>query len=376
MEKIDKQKIKLKQHIDESYDIFFGENLFLFIVKWIKKNSSEKRIVIITDSNVAELYSDKLKAEFNKENMKTEVFIFPAGEHSKNLETAMKIIAELSLKGFGRDSLVIAFGGGVTGDLAGFIAGIFNRGVDYIQVPTTILAQADSSLGGKTGVNTAYGKNLLGVIKQPKAVFIDANVIKTLPAQEIRNGLAESIKHAVIKDKHFFEWIEKNLEEIMAAKPPAILTLARYNCKIKGEVVEKDPNEKNLRKILNYGHTIGHAIEHLMNKQGKEVYPHGYAVSIGMMLAARLAIALKTGFKQADLEKQEQLLKKASLPIKIPREIQNEEILKVISLDKKAKNGNALFCLPSSIGKMAVFDGEYSTIADKNLILRLLDETR
>jgi 3-dehydroquinate synthase len=363
------QGLKLVRQVDESYPIIFGSDLFIDIAESLHP---DKRYAIVTDSNVRALYAEKLTDALKKKELQSDVFSFPAGEQSKTIHTCIQIADEMSKLKFGRDSVILALGGGVVGDMAGLIASIFNRGIPYIQIPTTLLAQADSSIGGKTAVDSEYGKNLLGTFKQPLAVYIDISTLDTLPEKEIKNGLAETIKHGIIQDAGFFRRLEDIVCNLIAKEHEDLLYIARENCRIKGYVVEQDLHEKGLRRILNYGHTIGHALEKLSNYE----LTHGESVSMGMMVAARIAISLDAGFSEADLEKQKRLLEAASLPTSIPSDIPNEVIIESTSRDKKEKAGKTRYCLPKSIGQMKDFNGEYATSVDDEIILKALNETR
>ena len=360
-------RINLKRKVDDSYDFVFGKNLFPMIAKDMKK--LKLRCAIITDSNIQPLFGNLLKKELKKQNLNPEIFCFKAGERSKNINVCMKIIDNMSRLKYKRDSIVLALGGGVVGDLAGFVAAIFNRGIPYIHIPTTILAQADSSIGGKTALDTKYGKNLIGAFKQPLKVYIDINIVKNLPEKPFITGLAEIIKHGIIQDKKFFNYLEKNANNILKRDFNTLLYIIKQNCKIKGRIIEKDLYEKNIRIIVNYGHTIGHAIEKLSNYK----LSHGEAISIGMMAAGRIAIKLKTGFNEKDLKSQENLILKFGLPTKIPKNISNKDIIEVTTRDKK---GKANYCLPSGIGKMCKFNKKYTTQVNKEIILKSLNKTR
>jgi|TARA_B100002003_G_C14072479_1_gene516009 3-dehydroquinate synthase len=325
----------------QSYKVIFGQNIFPRIADELKKG---KKYAIITDSNIKDIYAIKLKELLDKKDIKSNILAFKAGEKSKNIETCLKIIDSLSKLKYNRNDIIIALGGGVVGDMAGWIAANYLRGIDYIQIPTTIVAQADSSIGGKTAINTKFGKNLIGAFKQPIKVYIDVDTIKGINQTQLSSGLAEVIKHAVISNKKFFNYLNNNIDKILNKDPETLLHLAKQNFKIKGKIVTKDPYEKNIRVIVNYGHTIGHAVEHLINKNG--YIPHGYAVAIGMAIEGKLATKL-TGFKE--LELQNNLLKKAKLPTEIPKGINKEDILRLIKHDKKGSN---MFTLPKKIGKM------------------------
>ena len=329
-------RVNLKREIDESYDIVIGENLFPRIANHLREKKQAFRYAIITDSNVRPLYAGWLETCLSEQGLEAKIFSFQAGEESKTVDTWYRLSKEIEGAGYGRDSLILALGGGVTGDLAGFVAATYDRKIPFIQIPTTVLAQADSSVGGKVGVNSPYGKNRIGVIYQPRVVFIDVRTLRTLPDTEVSNGLAETIKHAVIGDDLFFEYLEDQMDSFFMQhnadiRDLAFRDIAKHNCRIKKEIVQIDPHENGLRRILNFGHTIGHPIEVLTNYS----IPHGSALSIGMMAEGR--ISRDSGFfPQSDLDRLERLFERAGLPVKIPDNISNEEIMDLAAMDKKA----------------------------------------
>lgn len=375
----DKIEISLKMEIDDSYNLFFGIDLFKKIAEDLSRYRPEAKYAIITDSNVGPLYADNLAGALKNKGLETNIFSFNAGEKNKNIAVCLEIINKMSQLKYGRDSVVLALGGGVVGDMAGFVASIFNRGVPYIQIPTTVLAQADSSIGGKTAVNTEYGKNLIGIFKQPKAVYIDISTLETLSDRDFRSGLAETVKHGVIGDKNFFEFLQDNAQAIISRNQELSLDIAKNNCRIKGGIVEIDHSENGLRMILNYGHTIGHAIEKLSINQALNGNPsyllHGEAISIGMMVAGRISQLLGY-FNEDDLKAQEQLLISFGLPTIIPAEISDEAIMEITVVDKKSLNSRARYVLPASIGKMCDFNGDYAIYVDDQIVLRALKNTR
>jgi 3-dehydroquinate synthase len=371
-------RISLKREVDESYDLVFGKNLFQRIAHDLKQKPLGENYAIITDSNVRRLYAESLESRLKDEELVAATFSFEAGEQNKNMKTCMKIMRKMSRLKYGRDSAILALGGGVVGDMAGFISAIFNRGVPYIQIPTTLLAQADSAVGGKTAVDTEYGKNLVGAFKQPEKVYIDIAVLATLSEREYVSGLAETIKHGIIQDEDFFMYLAENKKLMSARAPRFLLNVAKNNCRIKGTVVEIDPHEKGLRRILNYGHTAGHAIEKLSVDnfhRNKSYFSHGEAVAIGMMVAGRISCRLGY-FSEEELEQQEYLLLAADLNTKIPSYISNDAIVEVTSRDKKAKKGQARYVLPAAIGKMQEFDGVYATYVDNKIVIDALQQTR
>ena len=378
--KNDQMRVTLKRVIDDSYTIVFGEKLFPRIAFDLKQQPLGERYAIITDSNVEGLYAWQLYAALRKEGIDTTVFSFDAGEENKTIDNCMKIIGQMSKVKYGRDSAILALGGGVVGDMAGFIAAIYNRGVPCLQIPTTLLAQADSSVGGKTAVDTEYGKNLVGGIEQPKGVCIDIATLITLSDRDYSSGLAETIKHGIIQDAEFFDYLFCNIDLIMRRSPDVLLNIAKNNCRIKRRVVQIDPDEKGLRRILNYGHTPGHAIEKLSldnYEKGKstEYLSHGAAIAIGMVIVGRISNHFGY-FPSEALTKQNMLLTAAGLPTTIPYEMSNEDIIEITTRDKKAKNGQARYVLPIEIGRMHKFNGVYATHVDNKIVLDVLERSR
>ncbi len=367
----DRLHIDLRRRVDDSYDIIFGEHLFPEIAQYLKTNPIGDRYAIITDTNVAPLHAPALEQALKDERIPYVTLEFPAGERYKRIETCIDLIGELSRLKFDRDAAIVALGGGVVGDMAGFVASIYQRGIPFAQIPTTVLAQADAAVGGKTGVDTPYGKNLIGTFQQPKRVYVDIATLMTLPAHEYENGLAETIKHGIIYDADFFQYLERHMSLLLQRDRDAYLYVAQKNCSIKGEIVAKDPYEHSMRRILNYGHTVGHAIELLSDFQ----FPHGQCVSIGMIVAGRISHALGY-FPAEQLARQERVLQSARLPTTLPEQISDEAILEVTTRDKKAERGNARYCLPTCPGSMCSFDGTYAKHVDECVVLAALRATR
>lgn len=286
---------KIKVELGEnSYEIFIGENLFEEVAKFSNAPQFSKKILIVTDENIFNIYGETLRKIFTKYESNFEIEIIPAGETSKNLKNAEKLYTSAIESQLDRKSVIIAIGGGVVGDLAGFVAATYLRGVNFIQVPTTLLAQVDSSVGGKTAVNHKLGKNLIGAFYQPKSVFIDIATLKSLPTREIKAGLGEVVKYGVISDANFFSYLEKNIEGILSGNVEVLKQIVKRSCEIKSEVVSNDEKESGLRRILNFGHTIAHAIE---EETAYQKYCHGEAVAIGMIGAA--LISQKSGYIDA-----------------------------------------------------------------------------
>lgn len=336
---------------ERSYKIYIGVDLNN-IGATVKEYKLDKKIMVITNPVVNRLYGDKVKTSLEKagfEVLETEV---PDGEQYKTQEEANILYEECLKFRLERQSAIMALGGGVIGDLAGFVAATFMRGIPFIQVPTTLLAQVDSSVGGKVAVNLPGGKNMIGVFYQPGLVYIDPNVLKTLPKEEFKAGLAEVIKYGIIADEKFFSFLEENIERIQTLNPEALEKIIAVSCQIKASVVQKDEREKNLRAILNYGHTIGHALETLTEYK---VYRHGEAIAIGMVCAAKIAALMKISSEKV-AQRLETLLKKVGLPVKIDEKLDRGHIMELLRVDKKVKGSKIRFVLPESIGKIVIRD--------------------
>lgn len=342
-----------------SYDIRIGKGI-LRETDFTEFGAS--KYAIITDSNVRNLYGEDLLKFIKNQSLGTELFDFPAGESSKNWEMAGKIGQELARKEFNKDSLIIALGGGVIGDLAGFIASFYKRGINYIQIPTTLLGQVDSSIGGKTGIDIPEGKNLFGTFYQPKAVIIDTNFLKNLPEEEIKNGLAEVIKYGMIKDAELFKYLEENY---LNRTDEFYLKIIKESVKIKVRIIEQDEKETELRKIFNYGHTIGHAIE--TAEQYK--ISHGRAVWLGMAYEGKISSRMGL-LSEEDLERQNKLIQAVGLPINY--EGNPENLIEVMKRDKKAKSGEIYFVLPSKIGGVKQENGQVAFPINISLIKEAL----
>lgn len=351
--------VELKKVVDDSYEIEIGFDLEDKLVKDLKSGlvGNIKKFALVTDSNVKELYGEKIYEKIKEVGYNADLFVFEAGEKSKTRKTKEEIEDAMLEKGYRRDCCIIAIGGGVVTDLSGFVAGTFGRGVPFINYATTLLSAADASVGGKTAVDTPLATNLIGLFNQPKKVYLDIKAWSTLPKREICSGLAETIKHACISDKEFFEYIEKNIEEILALKTEVCEHIAEENCKIKYKVVMKDERESGLREILNLGHTVGRAIETVSEYK----LLHGEALSIG--LVAEVKLAYKLGYVTAEeRDRVINLLEKANLPIAIPEYIDREKLVKKLYTDKKVRDGKLRFVLQKGIGNVVEFEnGQFAT---------------
>jgi 3-dehydroquinate synthase len=321
-----------------------------------------RHAVIVTDEHVAPLYLDRLRAGLSA--LTHETIVLPAGETAKTLDNVARVLETLAALGASRDSAVIALGGGVIGDLAGFAAASWMRGIDFVQVPTTLLAMVDSSVGGKTGVNLAAGKNLVGAFHQPRAVVIDTATLATLPAREYAAGLAEVVKYGAIGDARFFAWLEANADALNARDAAALAEAIAVSCRQKAGVVARDERELGERALLNFGHTFGHAIEAVAG-YGEAL--HGEAVAIGMVLAADLSARLGRA-AAADSKRLAALLTRFGLPIVTPPEVGTDALLTRMRLDKKNVSGRLRLVLWKGIG-----EAEIVPDADETAIRALLD---
>ncbi|MGA2193334.1 MAG: 3-dehydroquinate synthase [Nitrospirota bacterium] len=339
-------------HVDlgaRSYDIEIGPGMLSMLGQRMSGLGLEMRTGVITNDKVAPLYGDSTVESLKSAGLSPELLVIPDGEEHKTLESASRAYDWLTMRRFDRTCALVALGGGVIGDLTGFVAATYLRGVPFVQVPTTLLSQVDSSVGGKTGVNHKLGKNMIGAFYQPVHVLADIDTLGTLPMEEFLSGMAEVIKYGVISDADFFEYIERNRGEILRKEPEALTHIIRRSCEIKASVVGRDERESGLRAILNFGHTVGHAVEALSNYTG---YRHGEAVSIGMVAAARLA--KNTGLCGPDVpERIEALLEAYGLPVKMP-EFAPASVLDAIGHDKKAEGGKVKMVLPRRIGEVVI----------------------
>lgn len=372
-------RVELKKVVDHSYDIEIGRNLQDSLVKDLKGDlgAQVNRYAIITDSNVRTLYGEALQKQLVNEGLKVDLIAFPAGEKSKVREVKASIEDEMLAMGHRRDSMIIALGGGVVTDLAGFVAGTFGRGIPFVNYSTSLLGAADASVGGKTAVDTPLATNLIGLIYQPKKVYIDLATWKTLPKIHLSNGLAETIKHACIADIDFFEYLEANVDKILDSiglkqHPDICEHIAQKNCEIKYRIVMQDEKETNLRQILNLGHTIGRAIETLSNYS----LLHGEAISIGLALQAQ--IGEKLGYMtHEEVQRVINLLNKANLPTQLPQSLSTTEIVQKLYTDKKVRGGQIRFVFENGIGKMKrQADGNYSVMLEESVIQNLIESVR
>lgn len=350
-------------HALGTYPVYVEPGAIGHLGALVRQHLPGRRVAMLADDTVLQLYrSGRLgPAEWTGETL-----TFPAGEPSKSRETWARLTDALLERGFGRDSGIIALGGGVTGDLAGFVAATYMRGLPYVQVPTTLLAMLDASVGGKTGVDTPKGKNLVGSFHPPAAVIADPLTLGTLPERDYRAGLAEAVKHGLIADRDYFEWMETHTPELTRRDPGTLTRLVRRSVEIKAEVVSDDEREAGRRAILNAGHTIGHALEQVSNYQ----LPHGEAVALGLILECELAEQL--GLADSGLHHRvSHLLTRLGLPDRVPPEIDQTALLGSMMGDKKNRGGQIHFALPATLGRMHRLNG-WTTAVPDSAIQRVL----
>jgi len=346
------------------YKIEIGTGILGRLWPQIEADFRQRGKFVVTDENLVS--AGHLQKLLGPKNIPTFV-IRPASESSKNINTVVSIIETMEKAYFGRDTVVVALGGGTVGDIAGFAASVFKRGVPVIQIPTTTVAQADSAVGGKTGVDSSISKNAFGAFWHPAAVYIDVAALTTLDDRQFRAGLVESVKHALIADSEYFGFLEQNLGAILERKADVLEKVADFNCRIKGKVVEADPHEQNQRRILNYGHTIGHAVE---AASGFELL-HGEAVAIGIIAAGLIEIELQLA--QPDrLDRIRRILEKLGVPVKLPKDLVEAELIDLMKHDKKAIDKWPRFVLISDIGQVHSQDGQWAVKVGRQLVKKVL----
>lgn len=353
------EKLLVKREGDFCYPIYFEKDFSHLSEALLEEGLSGKKMCIVSDSNVAPLYASQVKEELLKVTDQVSLFTFPAGEAYKNLDTVQDFFQFLIENGLDRKSLVVALGGGVTGDLSGFAAAAYLRGIDFIQVPTTLLAQVDSSVGGKTGVDFRQFKNMVGAFHQPRLVYMNMATLQSLPDREFACGMGEIIKTGLICDREFFDFVCANYKVIRTMDPKMLAVMIRRCCAIKAGVVERDPKEQGERALLNLGHTIGHAVEKLMDFQ----LLHGQCVGVGLVAAA--AISLRRGLlTQEEYEQICQVLKLYDLPLSV-KGLSPEAILAATKKDKKMEKGQIKFILMDGLGKSFIDN----TVTDEELLV-------
>ncbi len=343
------RRIRVKTGVP--YDILIDGGLLPEVPGDLKSLDLGHRYAVVADSNVADILGEDFVRLLREAGLEADLFTFPEGEASKNMDTVISLAQEMLRQGYDRKSALIALGGGVTGDIAGFLASIYLRGVPYVQIPTSLLAQVDSSVGGKTGVDLPEGKNLLGTFYQPRRVYIDYGVLSTLPLEHLRNGLAEVVKYGCIWSAPLFAFLEEQAERLLVYDAEALEHIIYESCRIKAEVVSQDEREGGLRRVLNFGHTIGHAVE----AAAGYTLLHGFCVAVGMVAAARLSEALGLA-REGISQRLEALLQRLGLPTRVPEDISVEQILAFLKTDKKVWRGKLTFVLLKEMGKFIFYE--------------------
>ncbi len=335
---------------ERSYQIIFGQGILPDLGAQLNRVGFPKRVALVSNPAILGHYGQRVLDSLASAGYDCSVITVPDGEEYKNLTTLESIYDQLIIERFDRSSGLIALGGGVVGDMAGYAAATFLRGVPFVQIPTTVLAQVDSSVGGKTAVNHRLGKNLIGAFYQPKLVLIDIETLQTLETREISAGIAEIVKYGVIRDSDFFDWLEENAAKLLALDPEALLHAVKRSCQIKADIVEIDEREGSVRALLNYGHTFGHAIESLC---GYGDWRHGEAVACGMIVAARIALNMGLSDEGAN-RRVETLLRRFQLPVDVPVFGLNQYV-DAMCRDKKMRQGSLTLVLNLGIGNAELF---------------------
>jgi len=354
------------------YDVLVGRGILADLPRLLAERCPAHLYAVVTDSRVAELHARRVAAMLEQAGLAARLFVFPAGEWNKVRSTWSELCDQLLAAHVGRDGAVVAVGGGVVGDLAGFVAATLHRGIPVVQVPTTTLAMIDASVGGKTGLDVPAGKNLVGAFHSPRFVLSDIDTLATLPRNQIAAGLAEAVKHGIVADAAYADRVARAATACLARSPEILEPIVARGIAIKAEIVAADPAERGLRQTLNFGHTIGHAVE---ARSGYDLL-HGEAVAIGMAteawLAEELGIAC-TGTRQAVLD----LLAAFDLPSTVPAALASEQLLETMLHDKKVRAGAVRFALPASVGRMAQSaDGAWTVDVARALIVRAIEANR
>ena len=361
-------EIKVPGTPDKTYAITIGADLLASLWTRIEAAYPKHSKYVVTDANVAA--AGHLETLLAGQPI-PHFIIDPAGETSKNITTTVAIVEAMEKAYLGRDTVVVALGGGTVGDMAGFAAAIFKRGVPVIQIPTTTLAQADSAVGGKTGVDSSVSKNAFGAFWHPAAVYVDVATLTSLDERQYRAGLVESVKHALIADAEYFDFLENQLGAILGRDLDVLQTMARHNCRIKGRVVEADPHERNQRRMLNYGHTIGHAVE---SASGYDLL-HGEAIAIGIVAAG--LIEAEMGLSEPGrLDRIRAILEKLDVPVKLPAHLDEKKLIDILIHDKKAVDKWPRFVLIGRLGQVHCPGGQYAVDVDRPVVEKVLQKLR
>lgn len=365
--------VSLKKVVDDSYKIDIGYDLCDNLIDDLKNGlcRNYKKAAVISDSTVSKLYAEEISKKLEDNGFLPKLFVFPEGEKSKVRKTKEQIEDAMLGSGFRRDCFVLAVGGGVVTDLAGFLAGTYGRGVPFVNYATTLLAAADASVGGKTAVDTPLATNLIGIFNQPKKVYIDLETWKTLPKRQLSSGLAETIKHAMMADARFFEYLEENVTRVFEFDKSVCEHIAEKNCEIKYDVVMKDERESSLREILNLGHTVGRAIETVSDYR----LLHGEAIAVGLLAECELSKNLGL-MRDDEVLRVKKLLHKAGLSTDIPDYIDRKALTDKLYTDKKVRDGKLRFVLQDGIGKIKQFGGSWALQVPRDEIEKIIFEMK
>ena len=350
------------------YQVLVGRGLLGSLAPLLKEYAPAHRYALVSDSNVAALYGESTILQLKDAGLSADLFTFEAGERRKNRTTWSELTDRLLHAGFGRDSCLIAMGGGVTGDLGGFVAATYMRGIPVVQVPTSLVAMIDASIGGKTGVDVEGGKNLVGAFHAPNLVVADPDVVASIPRAERAQGMIEAVKHGAIMDDTYFDELDREMPVLLDGDPASLERAVARSVELKSAVVSEDEREVGRREILNFGHTLGHAVEAACSFR----VPHGTAVACGMILEANLGVSL--GVTGPDVvERLEQVLGRVGLPIRIPDGAAPNDIMTYLASDKKVRHGRTRFVLLSRIGAVHFADGSWSQAVDEDAVLDLVN---
>lgn len=364
-------RVPISGQRDGSYDIAIGRGLLASLPTLLREACPAARYAVITDSRVAQLYGRAALAQLQDGGASAELLEFPAGEWNKTRDTWGALCDRMLAAQFGRDAAVVALGGGVVGDVAGFVAATYLRGIPYVQVPTTLLAMIDSSIGGKTGVDVPAGKNLVGAFHQPRLVVADLDLLASLAPAQLAAGMAEAVKHGVIADEEYFAFLEREEPAVTAKDPGVLERVVRRSVEIKAAVVTEDERDTGRRAILNFGHTVGHAVE----VSAQYALLHGEAVAIGMAYEARLAEALGIA-EQGTAARIRAVLDRYRLPLELPDSASVTGLVAAMRLDKKAREAAVHFALPRSIGAMHSDRQGWTVAAPEQTVREVLGEAR
>ena len=351
-----------------SYEVLVGRGLLGSLAPLLEEHAPAHRYALVSDSNVAELYGESTILQLRDAGLSAELFSFEAGERNKSRRTWSELTDRLLHAGFARDSCLIAMGGGVTGDLGGFVAATYMRGIPVVQIPTSLVAMIDASIGGKTGVDVEAGKNLVGAFHAPNLVVADPDVVATLPKVERAQGMIEAVKHGAIMDEVYFDELDREMPALLGGDIASLERAVARSVELKSAVVSEDEREAGRREILNFGHTLGHAIEAACSFR----VPHGTAVACGMILEARLGVSLGVTDPLV-VERLEQVLGRVGLPLGIPDGAAPNDVMTYLASDKKVRHGRTRFVLLSGIGAVHFADGSWSQPVDENSVSDLLN---